>query len=1258
MRDSFFSSCLCALLALAAGSSCAVDAVWVNSTDKTPSWRTLTNWEDESGAAVESVPLSTADSATFPAGAISVGALQKAVIEVEGTEMTWTELGLGGLTDENPHPRHAVSIGSSFYANCWEVSAWLTLLDPNRFSGYLTSESAGFGIRLPSTAGNPLWLAGISLRNHANVDVPTANTKATLGAIYEGGTLRKRGAGELAVEGSAGIGTQIHVRDGTLTLVGRSAAVAADPGDDVPVPGAWLHLDANRLDTMKTYVDAEDGRTYVTNWCDVRGNGVCAYYNAGYTPQGKSYLVATTHAPYVSDTAVEGRTVVDFGRSLETQDVGWGPMNCTLNLSSKARNVREAFCVACVKSGGPDAVVFGTYDEGDGYPFHPGAPYFFHPTYASGGAVNGDIVMNALPVGNAGGGWPNEGNIGVVSVGITNAVTVSALASERSYKNRVGGVQIAEAILFTNRLTHAERMLVHRYLQRKWIKRFSADEPFEVGAVSLASNDNSVDVPSGRIAAVQEVNAVGGTLVKTGGGTLVVGALGTSTANKNVQVDVRGGSVKFSALAVDDTAPAADAYLWLKAERDTMVISNKTGDVTDYVARWNDCRPEQTARYAQIPLNHKDYKPGKLATLVANAAGGRPAVDFGEYGANKDTAGAFMSLVGMGNVVYDAFVVHSYTTGANGGAVFGSSDGTNLYPGGDKRFLRDEIGSSPYGGPLGRNALWTFNGAVVDATASGQAVRAAGEWNVISVSSTAKLHMSYLGDKDRTATDGGGWGGCRVVETIYYNRPLSPAERRQTIAYLMKKWKGKTGAAGTDAVEVDQLSFPANEDAIIDTDRPMSVKDVEMSGETLVKRGSGSVVLEQKLGDFGASSLAVEGGVLSVESNPMKSILQRTALHYDASDVEKMEYFLTEDPGGAVRTNLVRVADQRDPEKYMEAKYNPADPAPSYTNPTLRVVQTAEGVERQVFDFGLFNDQKEPAATASHDTGYFALSPYHTKNIREAHVIYADTYKANGAESKTMDIFGDWSYELDYFRGGSGQLLVNNDYTRTSRAGSMAVDGELVAGAQATSYVLPRGFHLVSAFPAPSEKDASGRVTISAMANTHKCGVGGCQVGELIAFGTPLEASESAYLQRALMAKWLGHAAPVWTNAVANLSVAGGATLSGGPDDAILAGHLEGSGTIAFGRVVAGSLSLVAGEPLVVAGAFVQEGPLPVAIASEFKPDVGEYPILTAGSFEDLDLSAWNVTLSLSPSRTWTLVRSGDTVFLSVGKAGLTITIR
>lgn len=1226
---------------LTAFSVLADSAVWTNVTSRSANWQTLGNWRSPDGGEIAAAPTTTVDTAAFaPFPFEGWTQLQTIGYTIDGDSRTRIEHGLASLTDgDGPYSRRIVKFNTQYLYGCWENGIWLTLLDPNGFGGFFMSSEGQAGVRLPAASESFVpELSNVSAAHRFDVDVPAA--KARLDSVYEGGSLVKHGAGELEIRGTTGADTQIHVNEGSVTLIGRKAP---DPGDDLPVPGAWMHLDATRRETMLTYYDPADGRTYVTNWADVRGAGrPVAFFNPAW---GDS-----NHAPFLNGEFSVAGTVMDFGRDVDTRDEALGPVGCCMELSPRATNARELFIVsACVADDIPSCGFGNIYETSELIRGWPGSGHgknaAGNPHYGSAVAY-GDILVDGIRKGNADSDAWNT-TLNVVSIGTTNDVNVSALATDRRYDNgSTGGWKIAEAVVYTNVLTHAERLLVHRYLQRKWTK--SSDDDFddltEAGIVTVAAGGNSVGVPAERSAFVPEVSVADGTLVKSGEGRLRIGSL-SSPLTKDVAVEVQAGSVAFGGAEVSDDAPASGAWLWLKAGSEFVSTRSRDDDGKTYVTRWNDCRANQTLRYAEAPSNEVDYVEGAWPTLVENAVGTLPAVDFGPLAKSDAQNGAYMTIVGGGRKVYDMFIAECDTAidpSIGSYAPFGSTSGCELYTGGSGRFLSDSLGRH-----IGRNGVWTFNGAAVDPIAQGFIGRRVDEWNVMSFSPRELAEVTVLGGKDRTVRMNSGtrlWGGQRIGEVIYYDRRLSPAERRQTIAYLMKRWRPSDGALG---MKITKMTFGEGVEPVVENlTGELTLGEIETAATTLTKRGAGTLKIGETLDAAGLSSLAVEAGSLCVVSR-LDSILAKTVLHFDATDVSKMTYTLADNADGTVTTNLTAVADQRGA-TVMNAKTT----GYAKVNPTLKTVETTEGKTMPVFDFGAQNASSSSA---------FLMTPK-CAVVREAHTVFADTVNEDGSRANQMAIFSADDMSLSFIRGYQGQYLAyrTDSYGREMRENGWFIrdDDEVITGSDLTSKVVPEGMHLFSAYPQPSSGSTTGYATIGSMAATHGLAAGGAQIGELIAFSTPLSDAESAYLRAVLMAKWFGKPSPVWTNEVVSVDVAVGATLDVRPD-ALATGAISGGGTVRAAAVVAtGSLALDVNAPFTVSGAFAQSGRLTVTIAG-LMPHMaeGEYTLLSADSLEDIDFDGWDIATPMPRGRLCRLVKRGNTVCLEVSRKGLSVTV-
>ena len=124
---------------------------------------------------------------------------------------------------------------------------------------------------------------------------------------------------------------------------------------------------------------------------------------------------------------------------------------------------------------------------------------------------------------------------------------------------RAGGEYICEMLLFTNRLSEAERVSVSNWLLAKWKDVTPPAAPAAV--VTLATNA-TVSVEGGALAAATVVGD--GTLVKTGSGMLVVPAL-TQPASRTVHVRVDEGPLTLGqplpvTCSAGDTVTSAITY--------------------------------------------------------------------------------------------------------------------------------------------------------------------------------------------------------------------------------------------------------------------------------------------------------------------------------------------------------------------------------------------------------------------------------------------------------------------------------------------------------------------------------------------------------------------------------------------------------------------------------------------------------------------------------------------------------------------------
>ena len=1244
MKTKVLKICLALGSAIVTGvTAFAETMVWVNNTSTTADWRTAGNWRTESGEAVATWPGEN-DTALFTNNPSGFWTAQTISYDPKFYGAGRTDVTIGTIEDTPSNSRRIIRADP--YSDRTDSGINLTLLNPDLFKGYWSSSAGSVGLILPTTAGRSPKLSSVSCANR--IDITVAEGSASLGSVYQSGTLDKRGGGELTVGATTGHGTRIHVTAGDLTLMGREKV--QDGGkDDLPVKGAYVHLDANRIETMD-FQDGYGNTRQVLTWRDVRGEGhPYAFFDKSYNNNPPQAYIQRIEAPFLNDTFAAGRTVVDYGSSNDMTH----PTNCCLSFSERMENVREFFlvCATAPGGGGLASVLGDTRDIK--VDFHRSGRKIGDPTYCRK-TLDGDTLHNGQPdfYGDV---WLDT--LGVVSCGADGNLTVGGMANDRFYKGRVGNWKIGELVLFTNVLSRAERVQLHQYLRSKW-NLLDTPEVVDAGAVTVLSASSKVSVPEGRSAFVETITAGGGTLVKDGGGELKVGSVVSAAQDGKADVEVRGGSIRFGGLAaVSDAAPATGAWLWLDADHadfETTTHADYAGKTL--VSKWYDVRSEQRDRYAELPTGETDFG-NWLGYPVVNAAAcnGRTTVDFGVPGQQKSQA--YLRIVGAsGNTVREGFIV----TAANSAAgakmnVFGTVSGRQFpKPGTNYNSANDQdkrlLDLNRAGLDVTKNGVWTFNGAVIDPVAVGESVRETGVYNVISFAAEALVDIGYLPNKNSVAANAsdtlpyGVWGGLSVGEVILYDRELTADERRQTSAYLMKKWRGQT-SADVGGVKLGRLSFARGVDSVVDNETPVEAETIEQTGTAVVKRGNGAFTYPPALSEAGITEVTVEGGTFKAVTEPVRAILAKSVAHFDATDVSKMTYYVTDEGNGVLQTNLTKVLDQRSG-NYLKPWIDTQNAnRTASTNPVLRTVTTAEGTSRPVFDFGKLVWH---TGGQSGDCAAFEMNAKCT-TVREAHTIFSDTLTYAGNPAHHMDIFSANDYSMHYSRSGDGCLLASASAKQAT--GSFAIDGAWMSGETAMATPLGTGFHLVSTV---QDHDTE----VASMACTHGVTAGGCQIGELIMFSEQLADWESEYLQNYLMAKWLGAEAPSWPTTLDRLTVAAGATFDVGVG-ALSVGSLVCEGSITARSLALGTALTVSLEsPLVFSGRLQQSGAIELTVLGlDRKTPAGDYPIVTAGDLEGIDLSVWQVA-NEPDNRSVLLRRVGNSIVLRVMKRGLLIQVR
>ena len=1185
----------------------AVDAV-LNRQENTAQqiyWATASNWVDkESGATLTEPPTNAQDNVFLPAPDKNIY-LQRLGVGIGETTPNSCSFSVGSVTGDN---RHKICHTFNWAEQVATKYPCLTVFDPNNFTGIWFSGDAHAIFRFPASETFVPQISALSANARPEVEIP--EFKAKLSSLYNGGALTKRGGGELVLGGTRGADVRLYVEDGALTLDGRAA------GDTRAslLAKAALHLDATAESSLTKLPAGEDGRIQVSQWADVRGNGVAAA-----TPSSSSRLTIINN-PFIANNVANDFRMIDFGSSHADEEsvAKWGPTNCLMKFA-KMENVREAFYVAKYhRKPGFNAVL----GDNVAATLQPASCLFGGS--ANFGARTGDIYANGMRI--DGKWWPDSGygltNINVISVGSPSNMVFSTIASEQEYSDRTGGMMIGEIILYTNELTRVERMRVHQYLCDKWLRKaYSAD--VDAGQVFLQGGENStIGVSSGRTASVVDVIAPGGKIVKIGEGTLKIDALYPA----NALVSVRGGSVRIarSVGTAKTDAPAADPAVWLDAmDVDSIVCEEGEEDVRRLVS-WSDRRGGVTATAS-------DVRPSVVA---AASPTGLAAVDFGSGEATYSYV-KFPWWGDTGTKFTAGFaVVRQLVSDRTYVPYFGSKNMTFMregkHGGSHCRFI-----SENYTHPVLGAAVWTLNGVPQDPIVYNKALSDKTDFKVVAFSASEKVLVDAIAFARNSASY---CGGMQVGEVLLYDRELTDSERRNTEAYLMRRWLGAEHPAA--ASPNPSYEFAAGVDVVLDSDIDISVASVSGGSGTLAKKGTGKVVLSEGLAAGHIKKIEVCSGEIDIPF--VRTFMDEALFHFDASDSASLVY--TTDSEG--KEYLSEWLDVRRNGVKATTVLNDTD-GHVKNAPLLSELEVRPGVRRGLLKFG---------GVLGGDAAAMLISE-NFANVREGHTVHKDISK------------NSMFFSHSHLNPAAPTTSQYNDFFRTS-------DGSFFGGS--ASEALKNGYIATNGAPMDAYTDIVPTETtlfsMAADADLHVNSIqydrtvpGGAYVGEQLAFSRKLNADERDYLQKYLMWKWFGEGErPVWPGLnFVSLDVAKDASLSLPAHSQIPVTALSGTGAVACGEIFGiADVSVKLND--VASGNFMTvDGN--VGFAAELAVNLeGDGTLLAEGEYTILEtqgMTAQPETVRLDVSKVsrpklYKLAFSGNRLVLKVRPKGLRVIVK
>lgn len=1228
-----------AVLALAAAAVYAYDAEFVSPTGYFVSGWQLGRWKDRATGAIPSaLPTSRVDNVHF--GEPSNSAWQPSVYTGTGNDFgSFLPVELNAL-----HGSEAWTLVNS--PEQTSVTAQgsdkrVTIADPTGFDGYFFNGYARVGWSFPGNAGTTQRVSSVSLRCRPIVETPSQGTSVAVDDFYSAGALEKWGAGELVVNGTSGAHTRLYVKDGDVSF----GDGIADDLDEI-LDAAFLHLDATAAATLKTASNG-DGRTYVTNWCDVRGNGQGAHVPLPSEMVSGYEKIQSANSPFLAVGAGrKGQNMINFGTAW-TPDSGtrFGPTNCTMRFERR-EDVRDVFYVARYHDRPQFNPVLGDWVSAPTLQPCAGLLGGSANWGARTGAIFADgvkILPNHYP--DNGYGFTNQT---VYSFSSKSNLVLSAIASDQdrpfagtlpdAAQARIGGMLVGEILLFTNELTRAQRNRVNAYLVDKW-QGPSGEVWADVGLLDIQKDGASVNVAPGTTATVLDLKS-GGVVTKTGGGTLAVDAV----YPQDTTFDVKGGSVRIGGLvsSVDDQAPASGPAVWLDASCSES-LEKETIDGSPYVTRWNDRRRNGIYATAsvekgapRIPTEVKDASPTGLDVL--------------SLGGNSSTSSYFAfpwrSASNGTKKFYAGFAVLRRTAGSDTAfGIFGAADMTFMCEGSEggthHRFISEKYTCSATSA-----AIWTYNGVPRDPIVYHADMSDMSNFFVVAFAAEEKVLVDAIAWNRNSPNY---CGGMEIGEFILYDRPVSDAERRSTEAYLMKKWNDASHP--TSGTPKPNYAFAEDVDAIVDMADDCTLGTVSGGSGRFVKRGSGNVSLAAV--PDGTESLSVEGGTLSLS---LSSFIDDALYHFDMNAEDTLEYGESPDQG----TVVTRWKDVRGNGVYAEA-VKPGDVSDgrglTKKYPTIAELST-DGVVGRYLDFGGVGSANSAAMWMNRNF----------LNVREVHVIHRDIgknslfasfshFNTNAAHSTAWEDHQPWA---DYYRDVSGSFC-GSAASGSVTNGTFWSNGQMVANP--LTDMLPTSPSLVS---------------IATTNNTHVNSIqedrgvpGGAYVGEQIAFSRLLTDRERGYLMAHMMHKWFDAGVePVWTNlTVTALHIASGASLDvSGSNVVVSAAELGGAGTLTGASVIGVSsmrfdVNDFGKSHLTVSGSVRFAGDVAVTLANAEADGMlvpGDYVLFEAlGGIEPANAVNFAIEAPvLSGRRTYTFIRRGGTLTLRIAQRGLRITVR
>ncbi|MGN0851945.1 MAG: hypothetical protein ACI4Q3_01055 [Kiritimatiellia bacterium] len=947
-------------------------------------------------------------------------------------------------------------------------------------------------------------------------------------------------SGTVEIMNQPGPLTDLRVWKGKAVLHG-----VPDDTPDAPAGEPAIRLDASKADSFSTTL--VDGVAYVDEWRDADGRPMKVVKNAdGNRPRldvdGETSAPVVNFGAYSSDGTV---TYPELGQS------------GVLTLSPAVNHAREIHVVFRDQfRGSPMPQIVGNYlgewtrdwlrsrwNRLFSYDGFCDTPVFMGHVLFDGQSSRADLQTDFMR------------RLNVVSSSLKDHAGKVSFLGASSPGAWQGGAIIAEILVYTNELTVAERQQTHRYLMRKWRPD---DKIYDYGVVNIVASGAEVEVADGTLV-VRELILPAGTetFVKKGAGTLVLSRVSPA----NVKIRVEEGSVAFGTdyVPTDEPQLAADPSLHFDASRHATDIETTVTNESTVVSVWHDVRGKGVANSKgdvyTLRKPSSAYGDGTIQENVSPT--GLAMVDLGEFHKDDKTGG---SLCFWRNGKAEGYVGIESEQGSNsdqrhreGFLVYMKTDDqatalssmswciTKMASNAGKIFL-----SRHYSYNRLVSGYWSYDGNWIDPDSS---PNTKDEVHVVAFRASRPVPVNAFAiDRGNNQT-----GGVKIGEVVYYDRPLTAQERRDTELYLLKKWKGVTSHP-QDALQIVQ-SVDVDDTATIDVGRGETVKTVVKTTSALVKKGEGTV---EATVPTALKEIAAEDGVLQVSGD----FLLGAAFHADAADLSSMEYSVDANN----QTNVTKWGGATAATSYRG--YAPGKPRLTALDVNgighvMPFVDMLDQVKDTQVDWLKTNGTSSATAAAEYVATGAAMVWPDVGPLEEFHIVLKD---------KTTE--KPWN-EIIGFRYGGSSYSANCSYCFLRQETSNILNAEWASGALWNGYIGLNGEKVKPTTPFGNDVSLVSFVPREAITNVFAFAtrelnyrIGGQYIGECIAYSKANTEKNRALIETYLRKKWLNAEVEYPGDNeffdLDSIGVANGATVSFASSGWVTTAAVSGGGTVAF----------------------------------------------------------------------------------------------